>query len=276
MPKYLLNAEPFFFPGDRVGCLLIHGFTGTPYEMRELGERLAARGYTVLGPVLAGHASRIDDMLPTRWTDWYASVTAAYDQLREQCDAIFPIGLSLGALLALHLAAHRPVNGVVAVAAPFSIHNPLIPLFQYLPFLYNLIPYVKKNPQNDDTQDPTVRPHHPEYPVNPTRCAASLLLDFLPHLRDDLRDVRAPALLIQGRNDRTVPPESMDEFYARIASPEKEKVWLERSGHLALEDYAKEEAFSRILRFVQAHLSPGTREVPLTVLASPTKYESTA
>lgn len=255
MPTYLPNAEPFSFTGNRVGCLLIHGFTGTPYEMRELGDRLAAQGYTVFGPALAGHATKPEDMRDTRWTDWYASVTAAYDQLREQCDAVFVVGLSLGGALALHLAAHRPVNGIVAVSAPITIRNPLIPLFKYLPFLYDLIPDVKKNPQNDDTQDPSVRSRHPAYPVNPTRCAASMIFDFLPHLRDDLRDVHAPALLIQARGDRTIPADSMDAFYPRLGSREKERIWLPRGGHLALEDYSKEEAFAHILRFVQNHLS---------------------
>ena len=254
MPNYLPNAEPFHFPGNRVGCLLIHGFTGTPYEMRELGARLAAQGYTVLGPALAGHATRLEDMLPTRWYDWYASVTVAYDQLREQCDAIFPIGLSLGALLVLHLAAHRPVNGVVTASAPFTIQNSLIPFFRTFPFLYDLIPYVNKNPKNTDTQDPSVLSQHPEYPANPTHGAASLIFDFLPHLHDDLRDVQAPVLLIQGRGDRTIPANSMSEYYARLGSREKEMVWLERSGHLALEDYSKEAAFENTLRFVQAHI----------------------
>jgi carboxylesterase len=256
MPKYLPNAEPFHFRGNHVGCLLIHGFTGTPYEVRELGTRLAAQGYTVLGPALAGHATAIDDMLPTRWSDWYASVTAAYDQLRESCDTIFPIGLSLGGLLALHLAAHRPVNRVVAVSTPFTVRHPLIPLFRFFPFLFTLIPYVKKNPHDDDTQDASVRSVHPSYAITPTRCAASLLFDFLPHLCDDLGDVRAPALLIQARGDRTIAPDSMEQFYARLGSREKETLWLERSGHLALEDYSKEDAFAAILTFVQKHVAP--------------------
>src|SRR5512142_1739866 len=115
MPDYMPNAEPFFFPGNHVGCLLIHGFTGTPYEMRELGERLAAEEYSVLGPALAGHATDLDQMCTTRWQDWYASVTSAYDRLRDTCDLIFPIGLSLGALLALHISAHKPVTGVVSI-----------------------------------------------------------------------------------------------------------------------------------------------------------------
>jgi carboxylesterase len=255
MPNYLPNAEPFHFPGNRVGCLLLHGFTGTPYEMRELGERLAARGYTVRGPALAGHATSLADMLPTRWPDWYASATDAYAQLRERCDAIFPIGLSMGGLLALHLSAHRQVNGVVAVSAPFTVNNPLIPLFKFCPFLFNLIPAVEKNPKDDDTLDPAVRAKHPAYSSNPTRCAASLLFDLLPHLRADLRDMRAPALLIQSRGDRVIAANSLDEFYARLGGREKETLWVEQSGHLVLEDYSKEIAFEHILRFVQKRIS---------------------
>ncbi len=254
MPTYLPNAEPFFFRGNNVGCLLIHGFTGTPHEMRELGERLAAQDYTVAAPALAGHATQLAAMQSTRWGDWYATVTQAYDDLRQTCDAIFPIGLSLGGALALHLAAHRAVAGVAAVSTPFDIRNPLLPLFKTFPFLFDLIPAIPKNRHADDTQDPTVRPHHPEYAAHPTRAAASLIFDFLPHLRGDLRDIHAPALLIQARGDRGIPRDSMTQIEARLASREKEMLWLERSGHLALEDYSKEEAFARILEFVRAHI----------------------
>ena len=48
------GAEPFYFSGDRTGCLLIHGFTGTPNEMRWLGTQLSTAGHTVLGVRLAG------------------------------------------------------------------------------------------------------------------------------------------------------------------------------------------------------------------------------
>jgi carboxylesterase len=76
---------------------------------------------------------------------------------------------------------------------------------------------------------------------------------LLPHLRDDLRDLHAPTLLIQARGDRTIPANSLDEFYARIGARTKEKLWLDHSGHLVLEDYSKEIAFARILQFIEKY-----------------------
>ena len=114
----MIQDHSFFFQGDRRGILLIHGLTGTPMEMRLLGLGLHARGYTVAGMQLAGHCGNVEDLLATGREDWYGSVQRAADVLRPKVDHLFVAGLSMGALLALKLAADRADAPHDAVSTP--------------------------------------------------------------------------------------------------------------------------------------------------------------
>ncbi|HUW53116.1 MAG TPA: alpha/beta fold hydrolase, partial [Rhodanobacter sp.] len=104
----MIQQTDFFFEGGRSGVLLIHGLTGTPMEMRLLGKGLNRAGFTVHGMQLAGHCGNADDLLGTGWRDWYASVEKAADEMLDKVDHLFVGGLSMGALLALKLAAEQP------------------------------------------------------------------------------------------------------------------------------------------------------------------------
>jgi carboxylesterase len=108
----------FILRGGRTGFLLIHGLGGTPVELRVVAAGLARAGFTVSCPQLAGHCSGYDDLRATGWRDWYGSVKDAHDRLSNECDVILTGGLSMGALLALQLAADRP--GGVHGAALFA------------------------------------------------------------------------------------------------------------------------------------------------------------
>jgi carboxylesterase len=114
---------------------------------------------------------------------------------------------------------------------------------------------------DDDTQDPTVAAEHPSYKETVTLAARSLVLDLIPHVRHHLPGITTPALLLQGRQDRTIPSDSMSLIYSELGSRDKQMAWLEPSGHLALEDYAKAEAFRLIAGFIESHnraLAKGT------------------
>src|SRR5215467_15002695 len=102
-----LDLNRFYFRGGDNGCLLIHGLTGTPGEMRYLGERLHSAGFTVNGVCLAGHCTTVEDLKNKAWQDWYLSVKEGYNQLASSCKKVFLCGISAGALLALYLA-HEP------------------------------------------------------------------------------------------------------------------------------------------------------------------------
>lgn len=114
----------FELAGGPDGVLLIHGLTGTPAEMRLLARGLNRAGFTVHAVQLAGHCSTVEDLVATRWTDWYASVCAAAAKLRAQTKRMYVGGLSMGALLALKYAAEHPqhTEGVMAYSPVFD-HN---------------------------------------------------------------------------------------------------------------------------------------------------------
>jgi carboxylesterase len=91
----------------RTVVLLIHGLTGTPSEMKHLGRVISRKGISVACPELAGHCKSIQDLKKTQWQDWYQSVEKVFDALKEEFEHVFITGLSMGALMAMMIAAHR-------------------------------------------------------------------------------------------------------------------------------------------------------------------------
>jgi carboxylesterase len=126
------------FRGGPVGFLLIHGLGGTPVEMRFVGIGLARAGFTVTCPQLAGHCGSFEDLRATGWRDWYASVEAAHTELRKTCKRVIVGGLSMGAVLALHLAAERPgqVHGAALFAPTLKLDGWGVPWYS---LLFNLV-----------------------------------------------------------------------------------------------------------------------------------------
>lgn len=243
------TAEPFFFPGNRIGCLLIHGFTGAPKEMRWMGEYLAAQGYTVLGVRLAAHATRPEDMLRARWPDWVASVEDGYHLLRGAADQVFLAGLSMGGALALLCADGRlPLAGVIAMSTPYSLGDDW--RLPYVQWLCRLQPRLQKGPP--DWRNPLAAQDHVDYPYYPTRAIAELR-DLLAEMRQALPRVNVPVLLAHSRQDGGVPPENMEKIYQSLGSAEKTMLWLENSGHVITREPERERLFQAAHAFIQRY-----------------------
>lgn len=241
------RALPFFHPGSRTGCLLIHGFTSTPNEMRWLGKKLADTwGYTVMGIRLAGHGTSMQDMEHTSWQDWLASVEDGYHMLRPNVDRLIVIGSSMGGALALAAAADFPVEAVVAISAPFDL-----PEDKRLFFLPMLEPFhVKLKKGKPDWQDPHSPEEHVAYPFR-TPHGILELGHLLENMQKKLPAITCPVLLFQSELDITIPANSLDAISGLVQSSMLESYWVKNSGHVITLEPDKEFVAQTIAAFIQ-------------------------
>ncbi len=95
-------------PPPRCGVLLLHGFTGNPDTMRPLQAPLEALGLEVSLPLPRGHGAPSPQALQgVTWADCLANGAAALAALGTRVDRVILVDPSLGALVALQLAANH-------------------------------------------------------------------------------------------------------------------------------------------------------------------------
>ncbi|MBI5295353.1 MAG: alpha/beta fold hydrolase [Chloroflexi bacterium] len=252
MHQIIPTAEPFFLPTDnrKLGCLLTHGFTGAPKEMRWMGDYLHEKGYTCLGVRLAGHATRPEDMIRSRYTDWLASVEDGYRLLRGYADHVLLVGLSMGGVLSLLSSTRLEVAGVAVMSTPYAL--PPDPRMRYLEFLSLFVPYMPKGslPPGSGWFDHEAWKEHISYPQNPVRSIAELN-KLLAEMRAALPHVKAPTLLIHSKDDGYVLPENAERIYADLGASDKTKTYITGSGHVVPRDAARLQAFELALEFIR-------------------------
>lgn len=232
--------------GD-MGGLLLHGFPGSPAEVRELGEYLSERGVSVLAPLLPGHGREPEALRGVHWLDWVRAAAAGLRRLQERCEWVFACGLSMGGALSIYLAAEVPVVGLAVVSPAVSVRNPLA---RFLPLAAHFMQWVDLG-EDEDLADPSGVQRQFYY----TRVPAEAAAEMYRMLRAAWRVapyVDVPALIVQSPRDAVLHPEGAEALYQRLASEDKQLHWLERSGHNALVDVERDLIFGLIHGFIES------------------------
>ena len=249
-----VDINEFFFSGEGVSALLVHGLTGTPYEMRYLGERLSARGVRVRGVKLAGHASAPENLGLSTYDNWYESVVLGLEELRQFGEPIVVVGLSMGAVLSARVAADQreAVAGLVMLAPAFFLPTSTTLQINLLRLLGSLAANLYLyNSNASDIYDAAARRVHPRCALMPLM-APMKLLDLCAIVKPKLTQITQPALVMHAKRDHTCPiRKNVDYVMKHLASPEKRAIELDESYHVITVDSEKENVANEVIEFVE-------------------------
>jgi carboxylesterase len=248
MTKYevMPGAEPFFYKKGRVGCLLCHGYTGTPDEVHNIGKYLAEKGITTIAPLLPGHGTKVEELLTKTADDWYAEYCYSFNWLKEYCDEFFVFGHSLGGALTLRFAIEHQVDGIITLATPFKLrilHRlalPLVaPIFKKAVFKKN-----KKDKVEQEKHSILCYDGHPIAPANTFR-------KMLNESSKKLEKITDPILILQGSLDENWIRKSAKKIYESVSSKDKQLIFMEKSSHSLTHESEKERINELIFEFIR-------------------------
>ncbi len=241
-PDLIPGAEPWSHAGGRAGALVLHGFTGNPSSMRGVAEALAEAGFTVELPLLPGHGTKVEDMLPTTFHDWLATAEASYLSLAERCDQVVVVGLSMGGALTAWLGSDHPeVAGLVCINAVVSVPEGMREaVAEVLATGADRFAGIG----SDIARPGVVESAYAETPLAPLLT----LFDAADDLGDRLGRITSPMLIVTSTEDHVVDPANSDVLAAAVAGP-VERVRCERSYHVVTMDHDRELVISATVDF---------------------------
>ncbi len=243
------GAEPFSLDGKKkLGVILIHGFTATSNEMKELGHYLNKKGISINVPLLSGHGTNPRQLLKVKSRDWTIDVKNAIKKLEKSCDEIYLVGNSFGGNLAfLNSNKSDKIKGIVSLAAPFifkhhNVRKSLLHVFRQFKLFQRKRPTKKVK----DIYRKTKRISYQQIPLN----SLIELQKSVNLSKDCLSNITKKVLIIQSTNDDIVSKDSVNFVYNKVKSKDKEIFWVKDSIHVLIADSKKMQVFDKIYKFV--------------------------
>jgi esterase/lipase len=231
-----------------IGCLLIHGFTGSPYEVEPVARHFADRGWRIESPVLAGHEGHALSLNQVTWQDWVRSAEEVLQDMLLTCERVYVIGFSMGGLIAAHLSARYPIDKLVLLSASLYYINPR-QLFK------DAATIIKKHFTSASDAREAYRRYVNKAKTTPPR-AVIHFRHLVKILKQELPKVTAPTLIIQGGRDDLVEPRSAEHIYRTIRSAEKYLHILPESKHIICHDCEQ----GQLLALIDEFLDPAHGE----------------
>jgi len=266
-----------YLKGGKNAILLIHGITGTPSEMRYMAKSFNKAGYTVLCNTLPHHCASLEELKKATWQEISALCIEDFKSLKNEHEKVFVAGISMGALVSIHIASQFPndVSGVIAFAPTlfydgWAVHKGqvLLPLAWHIPYFRNRID-IRENPPYG-LQDESLRNTIHAFYSNAAKSSAGEkaamfgspffpLASLYQHhkfakiVKKELSKVKTPILILHAKEDDMTSLKNAQYIYKNIASSDKSLIVLENSYHMIVIDKDKERVADETINFMNNH-----------------------
>ncbi len=231
--------------------LLIHGFTGIPYEMKYLADKIYENtDYTIYVPRLPGHGTNTKDFKESSANDWLRKSYDSYLELKSDYDSVSVIGLSMGGLISLLIAAKFEVNKLITISPALNTYNPFDKL---TPILKYFLPKIKQKTGLErikNSKDKEEKFYHRNYHLYHYTSQIAELVKIMKLTKKNLTKVTVPTLILASEADKLVPISSSRKIKRKISSSNKEIYIFEKAKHVICNSEKKEICVNKTLEFL--------------------------
>jgi carboxylesterase len=238
------GCEPFLTVGNNgIGIIFQHGSTGTPASMIYAAQYFKNKGYTVLAPALAGHATCVSDLSRCTVDDFRTALESAIDLLNSCCDKVILCGLSMGGMLSAIVGSYMPIEGLVLMAAPS-------PRFSTTGKVRDC---GSKSPEENGWYRPDLMRNWKTYGMDEMMKALpkNFMEDFIRTEEECIPNISVPTCLIYSKGDKVCSIENGYNIFNALTVSDKHLNILEKSGHVLTADGERDKVFRMIENFAE-------------------------
>lgn len=242
-------SQPLFIKGSAVGCITLHGIGGTPANIRVVADALAAKGYTVISPMIPGHGETVRAQNASTDKQWHECAREAYKRLKDEgCTQVYALGLSLGGILCGLLAEEEHLDGLALICTPIRMKRYLRTARALSPIL----PVVGYPESRDGKPAWGDNPYAQMYGGFSTRKLVDLSR-LARKLEHSLDKIDCPALIVSAMQDDKVDPKSVELFMqGAVNAPDVDYAVFEHSPHGCTYGPERDAVAARCVAFVSA------------------------